>query len=239
MINRCNRCVDFGGAALNLDQIFEDCYILKRNRESDGDSVQVIDCMTDRLTANRILEAMSKYYKAKYSVDTTRYYQPNQTLAFDKQVLFNYNLYQIPEAGCQLAVFHDPFFDDRIAATPSDVLNTPAGFKSSSRMMWFIDWSDFRIGLGATNSVTRKYPDPASDALYKCIMLPNITERVLRSMQWTVMVEREQRHKIYQNFSDECPLLSANSCAPSDRSDSGSGSGSSSGASSPGDQGPI
>ena len=112
-----NRIKDNLGNPLNLDSVFGDLYYLKRNREQDGDRVSVIDCMTDRITANLIFEAMNNYYKTKYSWDVTRNVDINQKITHDGIVLFNYNLYDIPEVGVQLAVFHDPFFDDLINVT--------------------------------------------------------------------------------------------------------------------------
>jgi hypothetical protein len=73
MLTDCNRVVDLNGAALDLDYIFQQLYYLKRNREADGDKIAVIDSLTDRWTAAKIYDAMSRYYKVRYGVETIRY----------------------------------------------------------------------------------------------------------------------------------------------------------------------
>ena len=200
-----NRIKDNLGNPLNLDSVFGDLYYLKRNREQDGDRVSVIDCMTDRITANLIFEAMNNYYKTKYSWDVTRNVDINQKITHDGIVLFNYNLYDIPEVGVQLAVFHDPFFDDLVNVTSG---YNGTGYdsdrpESRSRALWFLDWSDIKIGVAGTNSVTRKSPNPDIDRLYRCRMDSVEREYSLRSTKWTTMVDRPHRHLIIENFAED------------------------------------
>ena len=208
----CGRSVDNQAAALNLNIIFTELYNLKRNREADGQSVSVIDSMTDRLTAGMIRDVMTRYYKVRYGVELIRFAKLGEKITHDGQTLFNYDLYDIPDAGVQWAVFHDPFFDDMLAATPDGALGAPVGFKARSRQLWFMDWSDVSLGLGKTSSVTRKDPDPATNALYKCVIQPNVTEYQLRSVQWTTMLDVPARHWMIQNFSDECPEITVKTC---------------------------
>ena len=200
-----NRIKDNLGNPLNLDSVFGDLYYLKRNREQDGDRVSVIDCMTDRITANLIFEAMNNYYKTKYSWDVTRNVEINQKITHDGIVLFNYNLYDIPEVGVQLAVFHDPFFDDLINVTSglSGGQYDGAASENRSRTLWFLDWSDIKIGVAGTNSVTRKSPNPDVDRLYRCRMDSVEREYSLRSTKWTTMVDRPHRHLIIENFAED------------------------------------
>lgn len=201
-----NRIVDRQGAALDLDYLFQQLYYLKRNREADGDSISVIDVMTDRITANNIFTVMNDYYKSKYGWEVTRNVAINEKVTHDGIMLFNYNLYDIPEVGVQLAVFHDQYFDDLISATPtSDGTNND--FQSRSRALWLLDWSDIRIGVAGTNSVTRRNPAPEVMDAYRCRMNAVIKEYSLRSTTWTTMMDRPQRHLIIQNFSDANPTV--------------------------------
>ena len=213
LLDEAARIKDLNGAALNLDSLFRDLYYLKRNREADGDSIQVIDVMTDRVTADKIFQAMNQYYETKYGWTTQRNAQINEKITHDGIMLFNYNLYDIPEVGIQLAVFHDPFFDDIINAAgynnlaAGDIVDdstTPAGGLSQSRFrtLWAIDWSDVKIGVAGTKSVTRKSPVPEVMEAYKCRMDAVIKEYNLRSTRWTTMVDRPQRHLIIRNFAD-------------------------------------
>jgi hypothetical protein len=201
-----NRIVDRQGQALDLDYLFQQLYYLKRNREADGDSISVIDVMTDRITANSIFSKMNQYYRQKYNWEVTRNVEINGKVTHDGIMLFNYNKYDIPEVGIQLAVFHDQYFDDLISATPSSD-GTNNDFKSRSRALWLLDWSDIRIGVAGTNSVTRRNPSPEVMDAYRCRMNAVIKEYSLRSTTWTTMLDRPQRHLVIQNFSDAEPSL--------------------------------
>lgn len=211
MLADCQRVVDYSAGRLSLDYIFDQCYYLMRNRQSDGDNVSVIDVMTDRITAAEINDTMAKYYKQRYGWDTTRFAKIGEKITHDNQVLFNYNIYDLPDQGLQLAVFWDPFFDDQLAGT-SATAGGANDFKSRTRQLWFIDWSDVSIGLAGTMSVTRKQPDPETNVLYKCVMQANPTEYNLRSQRWTVMLDRPARHLLIENFSSACPSVTAAGC---------------------------
>jgi hypothetical protein len=207
LLSECNRVIDLNGNALDLDYIFDQLYYLMQHRMASGDSISVIDSMTDRWTADNIFNAMVKYYKAKYQWDTTRFAKIGEKITHDNVVLFNYDIYDIKKIGVQWAVFHDPYFDHLIAAFPDDVAGTDRNFKDRARNLWFIDWSDISIGVAGTMSVTRKQPDPETNALYQCVMVANVKTFNLRSQKWTVMVDRPHRHLIMHNFSDACPKV--------------------------------
>jgi len=233
LLRESNRVKDNLGAALTIDSLMADLYYLKRNREQDGSAVSVIDCMTDRFTYNLFYEKMATYYKNKYGIDSfTRNMQLNQQIKHDGLVLFNYSLYDLPEVGCQLAVFHDPYFDDLLnvggalfgsAVDPNggklwnadgtrsstDVMGDAAGqtaYQKSARCLWFIDWSDIKIGIAGTNAITRKQPHPETDRLYKCRMAHKETEYSLRSTTWTTMMDVPARHLLIENFDLDLTL---------------------------------
>ena len=134
-------------------------------------------------------------------------------------------MYDLPEVGCQLAVFHDPYFDDIInhqsslfgsdgpagggkvigtdgKKTSTDVLDATgqATYAKVMRSMWFIDWSDVKIGIAGTNAVSRKQPHPEVQKEYKCRMAHKETEYSLRSTKWTTMMDVPARHLIIENF---------------------------------------
>lgn len=227
LLRESNRVKDSLGNVLTIDQLMADMYYLKRNREQDGTTVSVIDCMTDRFTYNDFYEKMAAYYKAKYGIDSfTRNMQLNQQIKHDGLVLFNYSLYDLPEVGCQLAVFHDPYFDDLLnvggslfgasvdpqggklwnadgTRSATDVMGGSGGqaaYQKSARALWFIDWSDIKIGIAGTNSVTRKQPHPETQREYKCRMAHKETEYNLRSTTWTTMMDVPARHLLIENF---------------------------------------
>lgn len=205
-LSNCNRVVDMAGAKLNLDYIFQQLYYLRRNREAMGDSVNIIDSMTDRYTAGMILEVMSAYYKAVYDVQFTKYFEANQKITHENIVLFNYNIYQIQEAGVSWAVFVDDYFNDLIDATASPVIGWD--FSTRGRNLWFLDWSDISIGVAGESRVSRQSPNSSTDlALYQCVISPVVKKYDLRSKTWTVMVDRPQRHLIIHNFTLDCPKI--------------------------------
>lgn len=204
-LNQCGKVIDMQGAALDLDLLRELGYIIKRNREIDSGSVNRLDVFVDRFTFGLIRQVMIPYYKTKYGMDTTRFYTPNQKLSFQNQVLWEYDIFEFPEDGFELAVFRDTYFDDYLAAFPDQI-------KSRGRQLWIIDWSDIEVGVGDVRSVTRHDPDPATNALYKCRIQANITHYQLHSKSIQVMVQDPNRHIIFENFSDACPELTVQTC---------------------------
>lgn len=202
-LSDCGKITDMQGAALDLDVIKALLYTLKRNRSIDSGNIDRIDVMTDRFTADNILTVMIDYYKDKYGVDTTRFYQPNQKLVFQNQVAWTYNVYEFPDEAVEMAVITDPFFDDYLAAFPT-------ADKSRGRYLWLIDWSDFMIGLAGTASATRQ--TNVLDNLYNCVITPNVNHYQLNSKSIAVMLQDPNRHALIENFSDACPTITANRC---------------------------
>jgi len=234
MLNENGRVKDMDGGNINFIQLFEDLYELKRHREADGDSIQTIDLMTDRETANYLFELFTKYFKQRYGWSTDRFAKLNQKLTYNNLVNFEYDLYDIPDASCQLAVFRDQFFDDQIFAykyadgtgpdqnTGANNLQGAASdqdFRNRARVLWMLDWSDIQIGVGGTSSVTRKSPDPETDRLYKCRISANSTEHNLRSTKWTTFLDRPDRHLLIQNFNLTDALVKGTSIGTTDQSD--------------------
>lgn len=207
-LSNCGRVTDLAGAALDFDVVKAALYDLKRQREIDSStSIDRLDCFTDRFSKSNILTMMIDFYKKKYGMETTRFYQVNQALKFDGNVVsdFMHDIYDFPDEGVQLCVYSDTYFDDYLAAMPS-------AHKSMGRSLRFIDWSDIIIGIGGTASVTRNHPDPTVDALYKCVIKANIHHYQLASKKFQVRVPRPNRHLIFENFSDACPSLTAAAC---------------------------
>lgn len=200
----CARTVDHQGNVLNLNLLFENLYAQKRAREADGGSVEVMDVMTDRWTADAFLVKMIDFYKTKYQVNYERFYQPGEALRFDNNIVLNYNRFQLPPAlgGYTIAMFWHPFFDDRLTAfTASASGLAPTGdLANVGRALWAIDWSDVLIGIAGSTSVQRQ--TNVADDLYNCIIKPNIRHYMLNSQQWTSILEDPSRHMIVKNFSE-------------------------------------
>jgi hypothetical protein len=230
LLAESNRVKSKSGGVYTLEDLQSDIYYLKRNREQDGSSISVVDVMTDRFTYNKLFEVFNKYYQGRYGWGLDRNAQINQQITHNGILLFNYSMFDLPEVGCQLAVFHDPYFDDMInhgsmlfngdgfaggdganaikddgSRSAQNVFNDASGdlsaeYAKAVRSMWFIDWSDVKIGIAGTNSVTRKWPKPEVMESYKCRMAHKETEYSLRSTKWTTMMDVPARHLIVENF---------------------------------------
>lgn len=212
LLNNCNRVIDLGGAALSLDYIINTVlYPLRRNREAEGDSVQVIDSMTNRYMSAVIYETMSKYYTARYGVEVTRFAKIGEKITHEGFLFFNYNVYDIPDAGVQWAVYVDDYFNDFVDAFNQRIVGWD--FKTRANSIWFIDWSDISIGVMKTNTVTRKYPDMGGiPEAYKCVMQPNVSTYRMNSKTFTPLLDRPNRHLIIHNMTFACPVVTIPGC---------------------------
>lgn len=203
-LDKCGRRSDLQNTALDLDSIFESCYNLKRNRETTSGTISVIDAMTDRFTGSKIRDLLiGKYYKTKFGTDTTAYFQPGQKITYNGMTVLEYNMYDLPDQGVQLAVFVDEYFNDRLAAFS-------AAQKSRGRSLWFIDWSDVAINVLRMNQVKRV--TNTADDLYQFVMTPNVKHTLLNSKKFEVRLGDTNRSLLQENFSDECPSLTVTSC---------------------------
>ncbi len=208
LLNNCNRVIDLGGSALSLDYIINTVlYPLRRQRQADGDSIQVIDSMTNRYMSAIIFETMTKWYTAKFGVNITRFFTANQKIEHDGFLFFMYNIYDVQEAGVQWAVFVDDYFNDFVDAFNQQIIGWD--FKTRANSIWFIDWSDVSIGVMKTNQVTRKWPsiDPVTVEAYKCVIQPNVSTYRLSSKSYTPLLDRPNRHLIIHNFTFACPII--------------------------------
>lgn len=201
----CNRVVDLAGGALDMDMVIGALYNLKRNREISSGSIQVIDALTDRFTADSLRQVFGSYYKDKYGWEQTRFAQLNQKITYGGQIMFNHDMYDIPEVGVQLAVFNQDYFNDNLAAHAAPDV-------SAGRHFMMLDWSDFGIDLYGTNSATRQ--TNVADNLYNCVLTPNVNHYQLNSQTIQVVVGDQNRSLWFENFSGDCPLLTATPCNP-------------------------
>jgi hypothetical protein len=210
-LNACSRVINHQGNALNLATFLQNCYLVKRAREADGSTVEVIDVMTDRFTAGLIMTAMQTMYKAQFGIDSiTKFAEFGQKLTFDGQVEMVYNIYDIPPiyGGFRLAVFTHPFFDDKLSAVASAAAGTATVRGTTlpsdgARMLWVLDWSDIELGVAGTNSAVRRTNE--ADQLYNYVIKINVKHVTLNSMTWCPIIEDPNRHFIAQNFSSAAP----------------------------------
>lgn len=192
----CGRFVDRGGQPIDLADFFNRCYLIKRAREADSTDVTDIDVMTDRGTAGVFERAMIAFYQKYYKQTEVRFTEANAVVDENRKVVFKYKTYDLPPefGGFRLNIFTHTFFDDRLAAF---------GGNSVQRMLWVIDWSDFYMGIVATNQRTTM-TNP-NDELYRFRIKINSKHVQMNSMTWAPIIEDPNRHLILRNFSDACP----------------------------------
>lgn len=201
----CNRLVDYTGAALNLNVLEEQLYALKRHREVDGGSVESIDVLTDRQTANRLKSLFADYYKARYGMAWERQFKPTEKIEFGQQTMWHYNSYEMDDAQVMLNVIVDPFFSDHKA-------HFAPNMKTRGNALIAVDWNDVAMGIGGTNKRESKTPDLETDPDFKCVISANITHTEMESTKWGVIIEDPKRHLIVENFSDECATYTYKDC---------------------------
>jgi hypothetical protein len=219
-LQACNRVIDNQGAPLNFNVLEEQIYALKRYREGrTGKTVEDIDVMVDRANFNRIKSIMFQYYKKKYGVsDPTIYFGPKDPIRFDAdagKTMWYRQSYEFDEAGVVLHVIQEPWMTDFKSHFPSSIRNR-------GNFMFFIDWSDFTLGVAETAKRKSKTPDLETDPDYRCIMKANYSHVEMESFTWTAMVGEESSHLIYTNFSEECPKYTAQVCPAFESSTSNS-----------------
>ena len=201
--------IDAAGGPLNLDLLFQLAYDLKRNREVDGSTVEVVDFMTDKDTANIIDIVLLKYLKDTFSYSVTNFWKQGEVRDASGQIRFAYKQYDIPTIGCKIAVFVDSYFTDR--ATNFTGANVTRG-----KAIWSIDWSDFNIGIVATNSAKREYRGEAManvNSLFSCVINPNAKHYELRSTTWTTQLGDAKRSVVLENYNlTDCPTLTLSAC---------------------------
>lgn len=202
----CGKVIDMQNATLDLDTIKSLLYSIKRHREQDSGSVTRIDAFTNRFTYASVINVMINYYKAKYGLDTTRFYKVGEKLSFQDFVMWEYCIFEFPEDGFELALFRDTYFDDMLGAFPTAIAGR-------GRAIWFIDWSDIDIAVDSIKSVNRQ--TNVADNLYNCVIQPNVNHYQLQSQTIQVQVGDPNRHLLVENFSSACPRISlAGTCYP-------------------------
>lgn len=216
-LQACNRVIDNQGQPLNFNVLEEQLWSLKRYREGrTGQTVEDIDVIVDRYNFNRIKSLMGQYYQKKYGTTWEKHFGPNDAIKMgEDRSLWYRQSYEFDEVGVVLHVIQEPWMTDFRSHFPSNLRNR-------GNFMFFVDWSDFTLGVAETAKRKSKTPDLETDPDYKCIIKANYTHYEMESTTWTAMVGDESSHLVYTNFSDECPTYTAQVCPAFDASTSNS-----------------
>lgn len=218
-LEACNRVIDYKGGRLNFNTLAELLYQLARHRTTKkGMTVEDIDCFTDRHNAARIESLMMDYYRRKYNVTAEVKFVKDEPLRIETgskthRTLWVKRSYELPEFNLVLHVYVVKAFGD-------ERLHYPTNSRHLSNRLWFLDFSDLQIGIQATASRRSKTPDLETDPDFKDIIKANITHYELESVTCVPMVHNEDCNLMVENFSDACPLFTANPCSAQESSTS-------------------
>ena len=200
----CGQVVDLEGETLNLHKLFNSLYKLQREREAAGTKADIIELFTDSFFANQFIIGMVNYFKTKYGSDVFRLtMQLNQG---GEQGPFGFRFYKftLDYPQVELRIVTHRMFDDMLSA------HKAAGFESSGRMLWAIDWQNVYQGIIDSNTVTNKTGDlkqlAAVDDSYSCVMkVPSRTTK-LTSTTYTSVLEAETTSFVLENIGSAAPI---------------------------------
>ena len=185
-LRRCDRYRDLANQPLNLLELFDELYRIKRARETNGGTTTSIDIYTNSAYAVYFQQAMIKYYK-DFWLDQVRI---NITPGQNEQLGMAWDSYKlIYPAGLTINIITHPHFDDWYSA------NNTESQGSVGNMMLILDlgkggiyWSQL-----ASNRKTHKTGDLEAlakiDIDYKCVMESFVDEVTMTSDTGTVIVE--------------------------------------------------
>lgn len=188
----CSRYIDKAGATLNLSDLFANHYLLMRAREADGGEVQHTDWLTDHETAGAFEQMMLKFYPAYYNNSVTVYIKAGDVLNPDVNAMMEFKQYPVPVkyGGGYINVFHHKYFADRRAAF---------GGSASQRYFMAVDWSDFMLGVIATNQ--RVTQTNEQDEIYRYVLKVNKLHAMHQSITWAPILQDPNRHTMFRNFA--------------------------------------
>jgi hypothetical protein len=210
-IAECGRRIDYAGGRLDFNALEEMLYQLKRHREIDGGTIEEIDMMVDRGTANRIKGLMSRYYQAKYGTSAHSHFGPSDPIKFEDRVLWHRQSYDFDEAHVRLnLIVENSMSDHKLHFTTGPASAQTQATRGNNA--WLIDWSDVEIGVDEVSMRKSQTPDLDTDPDFKCIIKANITRYEMESVKATPVVGDETRHLILENFSDDCPDYTVTAC---------------------------
>lgn len=202
-LGECGRVVDLEADTLNLHKLFNSLYRLQREREAVGAPTDIIELFTDSFYANLFISGMVTYFKTKYGSDIFRLtYQLNKG---GEQAPFGFKFYrfELDYPQVELRIVTHRMFDDLLAA------HKAAGFESSGRMLWAIDWNNIYKGVIESATVTNKTGDlkqlAAVDETYACVMKVPTRTTKLTSTTYTAIVEAETTSFVLENLSATAP----------------------------------
>lgn len=200
----CGRVKDLQGQVLNIPELLDALYKLKRMRESNGVQGNVIEIFTDSFYAVQLAQGLFRYFEVKsegllrlnYELSNKREQSP---------LGWVWRTFQLDWPNVELRIVTHPFFDDYVDAhTNVGTTLTPAG-----RFVWMIDWSSTYQAVIGSNTVTNNSGDvstlAAVNSAFECVMRVPKRSRKMISLTYTNVVECPATSLLLENLSSGVP----------------------------------
>lgn len=211
---QCQRIADLQGAQLNLPALFTEFYNMMRVRKGSGrQNAYEFDCFTDSVTAEKINQAMMKYYSDKSNntfrttLDVTGS-SPGQTFSQTKKANFGFYFRGYPLSfpqGVTFNVIWHEFFDDYVAAGTAAM----GASDNTTRVLWVLDSAGIYPGIVSSARKVMPTGDlqklSAINPNFACVMKVATREQTLMETTLTVIVECPKGNLILENFSSAVP----------------------------------
>ncbi len=206
------RVFDFAGAPLNLNAVFTILQTMRRNRQIDGKDHGTIDLMMHRFDKNNMDVTLLAYLRSQYGFSTEQFISRGQSLDSQGIIMFEFTTYDLPLFQMKVALITHRFFEDRKSSFGLGTGGPQGSFNNQAlgNEMWALDWEDIKIGILATNSVTRDYRNEITaqaDPFYAQCMKLNTKHYRLVSRTRCVEFGDFQRHSVFRNYADAMPIL--------------------------------
>ena len=213
----CQRAVDAQGVKLCLPALFQSLYKMKRIRKAVGAPTNAQNVFEIGMPSNYwplFHKGMLDVYNSQWNgkVEWHLMIDPKAKVAPMGFLYYEYPL--VFPAGTTIRVILDDYFDDYAAAQTA--LGTALGdsrYENLGRRLWILDWSGIYMAITDSKTVNS---NPGSNLqqmqnlgiIDPCIMETISESYVLRTWQWTAIVDCPSSNLIIQNLSAEVPEAS-------------------------------
>lgn len=202
-LNQCDRVRDLQGQRINLEEFFDELYLIHRSRSDQGKpNAYEFDVMCDSQTAFIMEQALLNYLdrivggRLRINLDGEKYQKGKTELGF------HFTRFHLPRPhGSYLNLITHPALDDLATAANAESVD------STGRFMLVADWAGIYPGIIASNRKVHRTGEIEElakvDNTYACVMENPTQEVTLNSVTWTAIVECPSDHLWMENFTVE------------------------------------
>lgn len=200
----CGRVKDLQGQILNIPELQDALYKIKRMRESNGIPADTIELFTDSFYAVQLGQGFLRYFSAK-SEGLLRLNQDLMAKSVQGPLGFVFTEINMDYPNVKLRIVTHPFYDDMVdAMTKVSTTLTAAG-----RFLWILDWTTNYQGMIESNSVMNRTGNlqelAAVNHDYLCVMKVPAKSQRLTSMTYANVAECPAASLLLENIADGVP----------------------------------